>query len=143
MSPFSTVMSPLPTCFHPVRSLPLNSGFHSASGTRAAISAAATTTTRNALSFFTRHLPSGILGRKHISHHEPQIRRALREAPHKPWIPVAAVSHQYNGAATSPRQAFLLGTLNSVEHLHFQVARAQPLRSHVIRQAPDERDVVR
>src|SRR5271166_3834775 len=82
------------------------------------------------------------LRRKNIAKHKPQIGRAFGEAADKPGIPIRAVGHQYDGTIAFARQAFLLGALDAIEHLHFEAGFRVALLAYEIPQTPNEGDIV-
>jgi len=83
-----------------------------------------------------------ILRREEIPEKEPDVSRAFRETANKPGIPVGAIRDENNRTAALLHEAFLLGTLNTIEHLHFELAIRHSLPCHKITDAPDEADVV-
>src|SRR5260370_26099277 len=112
-------MPPGPTCFQPVRSFPLNSSFHCGSEALAAIRKTAASTMNSALNLrMWPQPPLSKLRREHISQHEPEIRGALCQPPHKPGLPVGTVCNKHHRAMSLATQAFLLGTLDAIAHLH-------------------------
>src|SRR5271156_4034305 len=112
-------MLPGPTCFQPVRSLPLKRCFQFPFCARAAKRNAAERSTSTALNF--RMTVDSFRSRsKHVAKHEPKICRAFCEPPDEPRIPIIAVGHQHHRAATLAGKALLLGALDAVEHLNLQ-----------------------
>src|SRR5271170_227072 len=120
--PFSTVMFPGPTCFQPFKSLPLNSGFHSCSGTRAATRITVATTTSRAAHLRIFETSLAVLRSKNVAKQQPDVCRTFGEPAHKPRIPVSAVSYKDTGAVALLREALLFGSLNAIEHLDFELA---------------------